>query len=44
MDEFLIKLLLDECASRAAAHTGYERRFHQALVRALEQLKERQSG
>jgi hypothetical protein len=36
MDKELIRILIDECVSRAAANVGEERRFFQALVRALE--------
>jgi hypothetical protein len=35
MNEFSTKDLIEECKSRAAGHTGEERRFHQALVRTL---------
>lgn len=38
MDKELVKILTEECVSRAAANVGAERRFFQALINVLRDI------
>jgi hypothetical protein len=44
MDIEIVKILKEECIGRAAAHTGEERRFFQALVNILTEIVVEREG